>query len=80
MFSAPLFLYAGKALSMTGGYCDFREPGESEQTEGYCSCGHSHSLSILADGLYECIKAAREELRRGAHCIKIMGSRWRGFA
>src|SRR5690606_36738252 len=22
----------------------------------------------------ECIKAAREELRRGAHCIKIMGS------
>lgn len=71
---APRFLYAGKALSMTGGHGDFREPGESEQTEGYCSCGHSHSLTIVADGLDECIKAAREELRRGAHCIKIMGS------
>ncbi len=71
---APRFLYAGKALSMTGGHGDFREPGESEHEEGYCACGHSQSLSILADGLDECIKAAREELRRGAHCIKIMGS------
>jgi imidazolonepropionase-like amidohydrolase len=29
---------------------------------------------VIADGVDECIKAAREELRRGAHCIKIMGS------
>jgi imidazolonepropionase-like amidohydrolase len=29
---------------------------------------------VLADGVDECLKAAREELRQGAHCIKIMGS------
>ena len=74
LFPAPRFFYAGKALSMTGGHGDFREPGESERTEGYCSCGHAHALSIVVDGVDECIKAAREELRRGAHCIKIMGS------
>ena len=28
----------------------------------------------LADGPAECARAAREQLRRGAHCIKIMGS------
>lgn len=72
---APRFFYAGKALSMTGGHGDFREPGDSDHEEGgLCSCGHSNSLSVVADGLDECIKAAREELRRGAHCIKIMGS------
>jgi imidazolonepropionase-like amidohydrolase len=71
---APRFLYAGKGLSMTGGHGDFRERGESEHEHGYCSCGHSQSLTVVADGLDECIKAAREELRRGAHCIKIMGS------
>lgn len=71
---APRFLYVGKGLSMTGGHGDFREPGESAHTEGYCSCGHSQSLTVIADGLDECIKAAREQLRMGAHCIKIMGS------
>ena len=29
---------------------------------------------VIADGVDACIKAAREELRQGAHCIKIMGS------
>ena len=69
---APRFFYAGKALSMTGGHGDFREPGDSEGD--YCSCGHSGALYVVADGLDECIKTARGELRRGAHCIKIMGS------
>jgi imidazolonepropionase-like amidohydrolase len=29
---------------------------------------------VVVDGVDECIKAAREELRRGAHCIKITAS------
>lgn len=70
---APRFFYAGKALSMTGGHGDFRQLHESEH-EGGCACGRSNTLCVVADGLDECIKAAREELRRGAHCIKIMGS------
>ncbi len=71
---APRFFYAGKILSMTGGHGDFRQPGESQHQHGYCSCGSSNSLCVTADGVDECLKAVREELRRGAHCIKIMGS------
>jgi len=70
---APRFFYAGRALSMTGGHGDFRSADQSS-IHGYCSCGRSNSLCVIADGIDECLKAAREELRRGAHCIKIMGS------
>jgi len=71
---APRFYYAGKILSMTGGHGDFRLTSESLHTHGYCSCGQSNSLCVVADGVDECLKAVREELRRGAHCIKIMAS------
>jgi len=74
LIRAPRFFYAGKIISMTGGHGDFRQMSESRHTHGYCSCGAFNSVSVIADGLEECIKAVREELRRGAHCIKIMGS------
>jgi imidazolonepropionase-like amidohydrolase len=74
LIRAPRFLYAGKILSMTGGHGDFRQMNESRHSHGYCSCGAFNSVSTVADGVDECIKAVREELRRGAHCIKIMGS------
>ena len=32
-------------------------------------------LGAVCDGDVEVRKAARDELRKGAHCIKIMGSR-----
>jgi imidazolonepropionase-like amidohydrolase len=70
---APRFFYAGKILSMTGGHGDFRQMAVAPD-HGHCSCGAFNSLCVLADGVDECIKAVREELRRGAHCIKIMGS------
>ena len=59
---------------MTGGHGDFRRSGERHHTHGYCSCGDSNTLCVVADGVDQCVRAAREELRRGAHCIKIMGS------
>ena len=74
LIRAPRFFYAGKIISMTGGHGDFRQMSESRHNHGYCSCGDFNSLCVIADGVDECIKAAREELRRGAHCIKIMGS------
>jgi imidazolonepropionase-like amidohydrolase len=74
LIRAPRFFYAGKMLSMTGGHGDFRPMGESRHTSGYCSCGAFNSLCVIADGVDECLKAVREELRRGAHCIKIMAS------
>jgi imidazolonepropionase-like amidohydrolase len=74
LLRAPRYLYAGKILSMTGGHGDFRQMSESRHTHGYCSCGDFNALCVVADGVDGCIKAVREELRRGAHCIKIMGS------
>ncbi|MFC5676943.1 metal-dependent hydrolase family protein [Aeromicrobium endophyticum] len=71
---APRFFYAGKILSMTGGHVDYRTPNEKHHTHGYCSCDAMNWAGVIADGVDECIKAAREELRRGAHCIKIVAS------
>jgi len=71
---APRFLYAGKILSMTGGHGDSRQMSESQHNQGYCSCGDSHGISLVVDGVEACVKAAREQLRGGAHCIKIMAS------
>ena len=71
---APRYFYAGKILSMTGGHGDFR-PIEEAPGEGQsCACSAMNSFCILADGVDACIKGAREVLRQGAHCIKIMGS------
>jgi imidazolonepropionase-like amidohydrolase len=71
LIRGPRFFYAGHALSMTGGHGDFR-PGHEE--EGMCACGATTCIARVADGLDEVIHAARDELRRGAHCIKIMAS------
>jgi len=74
LIRAPRFFYAGKVLSMTGGHVDYRTPNESQHTHGYCSCGSMNWGGVVVDGVDECLKAAREELRRGAHCIKIVAS------
>ena len=74
LIRGPRFFYAGKVLSMTGGHVDYRTPNEQHHTHGYCSCGSMNWGGVVVDGIDECIKAAREELRRGAHCIKIVAS------
>lgn len=74
LIRAPRFFYAGKVLTMTGGHVDYRTPTEQHHTHGYCSCGSMNWGGVVVDGVDECIKAAREELRRGAHCIKITAS------
>ena len=71
---APRFLYAGKVMSMTGGHGDMRQVFEQPQYHSMCSCGIFNSFCKIADGVDEVIRATREELRQGAHCIKIMGS------
>lgn len=71
---APRFFYSGKVLSMTGGHGDLRQQSELPNYHSMCSCGIFNSFAKVADGVDECIRATREELRQGAHCIKIMGS------
>jgi len=74
LIRGPRFFYAGKILSMTGGHGDMRPVHVSTHDHSFCSCGNVNTFAVMADGVDECLKAAREELRRGAHCIKIMGS------
>lgn len=63
----PCFLYGGKALSQTGGHGDMR-PGWQEEP---CNCAYSGVICQVVDGVDEVRKAARDELRKGAHHIKV---------
>jgi len=77
LIDGPRYFYAGKILSMTGGHGDLRQLHERPRYQSLCACAASplaNSFAVLADGVDACIAAAREELRQGAHCIKIMGS------
>jgi len=77
LITGPRYLYSGKVLSMTGGHGDFRAVSERPRYQSTCACSSGslfNTFAVMADGVDECIKAARDELRQGAHCIKIMGS------
>ena len=67
--AGPRILYAGHAISQTGGHGDMRGPGEN--FDECCCCA---GLGVIADGVPAVRKACREEIRKGAHFIKIMAS------
>src|ERR1700728_4795932 len=69
LIRGPRVYFAGRALSMTGGHGDFRDPFHEV---GGCGCSGSGRVALVVDGEDAVRAAAREELRRGAHCIKIM--------
>lgn len=68
LIRGPRFFYAGRALSQTGGHGDHRGPGEHFLDTHPACC----EMSTIVDGADEVRKAAREELRRGAHHVKVM--------
>lgn len=65
----PRLLYSGHAISQTGGHGDMRDMGENWEA---CTC--CAGLGRIADGVPEVRKACRDEIRKGAHFIKIMAS------
>jgi imidazolonepropionase-like amidohydrolase len=56
----PRLLFCGEGLSQTGGHGDQRQRGES------------HALGHIVDGVDAVRKACREQIRKGAHHIKLM--------
>src|SRR5262249_42617711 len=70
LFDGPRLFYSGRALSQTGGHTDFAlvrdypdvSPARPRQS----------ITSHVVDGVDAVRKAAREELRGGAHFIKVM--------
>ena len=72
MIVGPRLFYSGKALTQTGGGADFRTPDEHMDPCGHV--GPFSNMSVIADGIDEVRKAAREELRKGATQIKLFAS------
>ncbi|HZC15130.1 MAG TPA: amidohydrolase family protein [Caulobacteraceae bacterium] len=75
LVTGPRLVYGGRVISQTGGHGDLR-PGDSE-LDDFAGCGcacRADSIAVVADGVDAVRKAVREELRRGASHIKIMGS------
>jgi imidazolonepropionase-like amidohydrolase len=68
----PRIFPSGSALSQTGGHGDTRPRTQSAVTCACCEGGAA--LSRIADGVAECRRAARDELRKGATQIKILAS------
>ncbi len=68
----PRVFFAGRALSQTGGHGDSRP--RTWETDNCACCMNAAQMSVIADGVPAVQQAAREELRRGARQIKIMGS------
>ncbi|WP_250494432.1 amidohydrolase family protein [Caballeronia sp. GAWG1-1] len=74
VIAGPRLFVAGKALSQTGGHGDFRERFDNSDPD---PCGCSRNLGAIGrvvDGVDAMRKAVREEMRAGAHHIKIMAS------
>ena len=72
LLAGPRLFVSGLALSQTGGHGDLRSRTTTSNVIT-CACQAStEQLGRIADGIDECRRAARDELRKGAHQIKIM--------
>lgn len=72
LFATPRVLTSGKALSQTGGHCDFR--GRYDTTPPLVSKIPLGDIGRICDGETEIRRAAREEIKGGADFIKIMAN------
>jgi imidazolonepropionase-like amidohydrolase len=70
LIHGPRFFYPGLALSQTGGHGDLRSLDHADM----CACAYCGSMSAVVDGPDEMRRAVREQLRRGAHHIKLFVS------
>jgi imidazolonepropionase-like amidohydrolase len=68
LLPGPRLLFGGKALSQTGGHGDPRPAGRVALDRHPCCPG----LTVVADGVDEVRRAARQQLRTGAHHVKVM--------
>jgi len=66
-FTGPRIRFGGKQLSQTGGAGDWRAPSRQVYDGNY----YSPAIGVICDGVPEVRRAVREEVRRGAHHIKV---------
>lgn len=70
LIAGPRIFFCGHALSQTGGHGDMRSSGDDGAGYGWLTPG----LGWICDGVSAVRRACREEVRRGAHHIKLMVS------
>ena len=71
-FIGPRLLVCGRPISQSGGHGDKRLVGDLNDP---CFCAHlGPGTGRIADGVPECLKAVREEIRLGADQIKVHAS------
>jgi imidazolonepropionase-like amidohydrolase len=70
LLTGPKIHFCGHALSQTGGHGDMRLPGEDHESNSRSCCG----IGRVADGVDAVRAASRDELRKGAHHLKLMAS------
>ncbi|KAL2674269.1 hypothetical protein Neosp_012720 [[Neocosmospora] mangrovei] len=74
----PNIFGAGAAIGITGGSCDACTlPSDyvySRQGTSGSNPWPGVSALVLADGVDECRKAVRQQIRRGARCIKVVAT------
>ncbi|MFC7403624.1 metal-dependent hydrolase family protein [Georgenia alba] len=66
LWEGPRVIFGGKALSPTGGHGDSRGPGRMSLPDECCH------LATVVDGEDAARRAARHQLRTGAHHVKVM--------
>ena len=70
LIDGPRFFYPGLAISQTGGHGDLRAPEHYDA----CACQYCGAMSVVADGPDEVRRVVRDQLRTGAHQIKLFVS------
>jgi imidazolonepropionase-like amidohydrolase len=68
LWAGPKVHFGGKALSPTGGHADLRGRGR-QVLDNHTCCPN---IGTVCDGVDEVRRAARHQLRTGAHHIKLM--------
>lgn len=68
LLSGPRLVFGGKSLSQTGGHADLRGPGQAAFDAHHCC----PSIGVVCDGVDAVRRHARDQLRTGAHHIKLM--------
>ena len=68
----PRLFVSGRALSQTGGHADFR--GRWDERDPCGCCRRLGELGRVVDGVDQCRRAVREEVKAGAHQVKVMAS------
>lgn len=70
LIDGPRLFYPGLAVSQTGGHGDLRAPSHYDA----CVCAYCGAMAVVADGPDEVRKVVRDQLRTGAHQIKLFVS------